>query len=133
MTAAAATVSLDNRIYYADTDITAGYELGKHLIAAGKLAKVIVCAYDMTALGISSALTEAGIAVGREVQIIVMCSSNEKLFEHYTPPITAVDLRFRDACQMAMHLAMDIATGRASYPQDISIRPVMIYRQSCPM
>ena len=72
-------------------------------------------------------------AVGREVQIIVMCSSNEKLFEHYTPPITAVDLRFRDACQMAMHLAMDIATGRASYPQDISIRPVMIYRQSCPM
>lgn len=126
-------VSLDNRIYYADTDITAGYELGKHLIAAGKLAKVIVCAYDMTALGISSALTEAGIAVGREVQIIVMCSSNEKLFEHYTPPITAVDLRFRDACQMAMHLAMDIATGRASYPQDISIRPVMIYRKSCPM
>ncbi len=126
-------VSLDNRIYYADTDITAGYELGKRLIAAGKLAKVIVCAYDMTALGISSALTEAGIAVGREVQIIVMCSSNEKLFEHYTPPITAVDLRFRDACQMAMHLAMDIATGRASYPQDISIRPVMIYRQSCPM
>lgn len=126
-------VSLDNRIYYADTDITAGYELGKHLIAAGKLAKVIVCAYDMTALGISSALTEAGIAVGREVQIIVMCSSNEKLFEHYTPPITAVDLRFRDACQMAMRLAMDIATGRASYPQDISIRPVMIYRQSCPM
>lgn len=126
-------VSLENRVYYADTDITAGYELGKHLIAAGKLAKVIVCAYDMTALGISSALTEAGIAVGREVQIIVMCSSNEKLFEHYTPPITAVDLRFRDACQMAMHLAMDIATGRASYPQDISIRPVMIYRQSCPM
>lgn len=126
-------VSLDNRIYYADTDITAGYELGKRLIAAGKLAKVIVCAYDMTALGISSALTEAGIAVGREVQIIVMCSSNEALFEHYTPPITAVDLRLRDACQMAMRLAMDIATGRASYPQDISIRPVMIYRQSCPM
>lgn len=29
--------------------------------------------------------------------------------------------------------AMDIATGRASYPQDISIRPVMIYRQSCPI
>ena len=126
-------VSLENRVYYADPDIAAGYELGKRLIKTGNTAKVIVCTYDMTALGIASALTESGVAVGREVQIIATCSSSEELFAHYTPPITVVDLRLRDACQMAMRLAMDIATGRASYPQDISIRPVMIYRQSCPL
>ena len=92
-----------------------------------------MCTYDMTALGISSAMTEAGIRVGRDVQLITTSTSNEELFAYSTPPMTVVDLRFKDVCQMALHLAMDTATGRASYPQDISIHPVMIYRQSCPM
>ena len=45
---------------------------------------------------------------------------------------TVVDLKFRDLCYMAMRLGMDIATGRASYPQEISLHPTMIYRKSCP-
>lgn len=126
-------VNLQNSVFYADTSVAAGYELGKKLIAKNHLAKVIVCTYDMTALGISSAMTEAGIRVGRDVQLITTSTSNEELFAYSTPPMTVVDLRFKDVCQMALHLAMDTATGRASYPQDISIHPVMIYRQSCPM
>ncbi len=126
-------VNLQNNVFYADTSIAAGYELGKKLAAKKHLAKVIVCTYDMTALGISAALTEAGIKIGEDVQLIATSTSNEELFAHSTPPMTVVDLRFKDVCQMAMRLAMDIATGRASYPQDISIHPVMIYRKSCPM
>ena len=49
-----------------------------------------------------------------------------------TQPITVVDLKFRDLCYMAMRLGMDIATGRASYPQEISLHPTIIYRKSCP-
>lgn len=125
-------VNLEKNTFYAETNVEAGYELGKRLIRSGRLAKVIVCTYDMTALGISSALTEAGIAVGKDVQILATSSSDEALFAHCSPPMTVVNLRFKDVCQMAMRLAMDIATGRASYPQDISIHPVMVYRQSCP-
>ena len=47
-------------------------------------------------------------------------------------PITVVDLKFGDLCYMAMRLGMDIATGRASYPQEISLHPTIIYRKSCP-
>lgn len=126
-------VNIENNVFYADTSISAGYELGRKLIAEKRLTKVIVCTYDMTALGISSALTEAGISVGKDVQIIATSSGDEELLAHFSPPMTVVDLRFRDVCQMAMRLAMDIATGRTSYPQDISIHPVMIYRRSCPM
>ncbi len=125
-------VSLTKSTFYVEPNVEAGYEFGKKLVQNGKLAKVIVCAYDMTALGISAALTESGIIVGKDVQILATSSSDKGLFAHASPPMTVVDLRFKDVCQMAVRLGIDIATGRASYPQDISIHPVMIYRQSCP-
>lgn len=126
-------VNMENRVLYADTSINGGYELGKRLLREKRLAKVIACTYDMTALGLSTALSEAGVRIGRDVQIIATSSGNPEIFAHAVPPMTVVDLRFKDVCHTAMRLAMGIATGRSSYPQDISTHPVMIYRQSCPM
>ncbi len=125
-------VNLEHNTIHADTSIRAGYELGKALVRSNRLKKVIFCTYDMTALGISSALSSENIAVGKDVEILTTSSSDEDLLAYSNPPITAVDLKFRDLYYMAMRLAMDIATGRASYPQEISLHPTMIYRQSCP-
>lgn len=126
-------VNLEHNTISADTSIRAGYELGKALVRSNRLKKVIFCTYDMTALGISSALSEENISVGKDVQIITTSSSDEDLLAYSNPPITTIDLKFRDLCYMAMRLAMDIATGRASYPQEISLHPSIAYRTSCPM
>lgn len=125
-------ISLAKSTYYADTSMRSGYELGKKLVKDKLLKKVIFCVYDMTALGLSAALTDSGVKVGRDVLILTTNSSNAELFEFASPPVTVIDMRFKDVCQMAMRLALDIAAGRASYPQDVSIHPVAVYRQSCP-
>ncbi len=125
-------VNLEHNTINAGTSIRAGYELGKALVRSNRLKKVIFCTYDMTALGICSALTEENIAVGEDVEIFTTSSSDEDLLAYSTPPITVVDLKFRDLYYMAMRLGMDIATGRASYPQEISLHPSIIYRRSSP-
>lgn len=124
-------IDIKGRICLCDGNISAGYQLGQQMIKAG-LPKVILCAYDMPALGINSALCEAGIRVGEEVQIIATASSKSDLFKHCNPPMTVVDLRFKDVCKIAVQLAIDTVTDKASYPQDISIPPEFIFRKSCP-
>lgn len=126
-------INMENRVLYADTSINGGYELGLKLLREKRLAKVITCTYDMTALGLSSALSAAGVRIGRDVQIIATSSGNGEIFAHAVPPMTVVDLRFKDACHTAVRLAMGVALGRTTYPQDVSIRPTIIYRESCPM
>ena len=125
-------VNLEHSTISADTSIRAGYELGKALVRSNRLKKVICCTYDMTALGLTTALSEENIVVGKDVEILTTSSSDDDLLAYSNPPITVVDLKFRDLCYMAMRLGMDIATGRASYPQEISLHPTMIYRKSCP-
>lgn len=106
-------VNLEHSTISADTSIRAGYELGK-------------------ALGLTTALSEENIVVGKDVEILTTSSSDDDLLAYSNPPITVVDLKFGDLCYMAMRLGMDIATGRASYPQEISLHPTIIYRKSCP-
>ena len=123
-------VNLEHSTISADTSIRAGYELGKALVHSNRLKKVICCTYDMTALGLTTALSEENIVVGKDVEILTTSSSDDDLLAYSNPPITVVDLKFRDLCYMAMRLGMDIATGRASYPQEISLHPTIIYRKS---
>ena len=125
-------MNLEHSTISADTSIRAGYELGKALVHSNRLKKVICCTYDMTALGLTTALSEENIVVGKDVEILTTSSSDDDLLAYSNPPITVVDLKFRDLCYMAMRLGMDIATGRASYPQEISLHPAIIYRKSCP-
>lgn len=125
-------MNLEHSTISADTSIRAGYELGKALVRSNRLKKVICCTYDMTALGLTTALSEENIVVGKDVEILTTSSSDDDLLAYSNPPITVVDLKFRDLCYMAMRLGMDIATGRASYPQEISLHPTIIYRKSCP-
>lgn len=125
-------VNLEHSTISADTSIRAGYELGKALVRSNRLKKVICCTYDMTALGLTTALSEENIVVGKDVEILTTSSSDDDLLAYSNPPITVVDLKFGDLCYMAMRLGMDIATGRASYPQEISLHPTIIYRKSCP-
>ena len=66
------------------------------------------------------------------MEILTTSSSDDDLLAYSNPPITVVDLKFRDLCYMAMRLGMDIATGRASYPQEISLHPTIIYRKIVP-
>lgn len=109
-----------------------GYELGHELIRSGQLTKVILCAYDMVALGILSALYEAGIRVGEEIQVLAVSTGPQRLFARSCPPMTVVDLRTREIMERCLAMAIDLAAGRQSEARSLTVRPEMVYRQSAP-
>lgn len=126
-------INIRNNIFYCQNQIEDGYELGWELIRKKKLHKVFVCIYDVVGLGIMSAMNEAGISVGEDVQVIATSSSVPSLFVRSTPPMTVVDLKMEEVSERSLKVAIDLVTNRISGPQKIIVHPAMIYRQSCPM
>lgn len=126
-------VDLRNHIHYCENRIDDGYELGWELIRKNKLSKVIICAYDMVGLGIISALNEAGIRVGEEVQVLAISTGPQRLFARSYPPMTVVDLRPQETSERALTVAIGLATKRLTSPQKLVIQPTLVYRQSCPI
>lgn len=126
-------VDTGDRLFYCVNQIDDGYELGWRLVREGKLHKVLVCTSDMVGLGIISALNEAGIQVGRDVELLSTSHGLSRLFARCYPPMTVVDLKMEEITQRCVRLAIDLATRRTQDTHGIIIHPAMIYRQSSPV
>lgn len=110
-----------------------GYDLGRELIRGGRLTRVILCAYDMVALGILSALYEEGIEVGKEVQVLAVSTGPQRLFARSCPPMTVVDLRTREIMERCVAMAIDLASGRQTELRNLTVQPEIVCRQSAPL
>lgn len=126
-------IDIKNNLFYGNNQIDTGYEIGWNMIRKNQLHKVIICMYDMTAMGIISALNEAGIAVGKDVHVIATSSGMSSLAARYTPPITVVDLKMMDISERCIKLAIALAQQTITEPQKIVVQPSIIYRGSSPM
>lgn len=129
----AAGVNMQDRVFFSDNSIDAGYELGWEMVRKNKLSKVILCVYDMVALGIMSALNEAGIHIGEDVKILATSTSPQYLFSRSYPPMTVVDLHSQEVAMKSMTLALHLATRQITGEQHLIVQPSIIYRQSCPL
>lgn len=126
-------ISLKGRIFYCQKDIDGGYEFGWDLVRSGKLPKVIMCLNDMVGLGIMSALNEAGIQIGRQVELLSIATSDARLFARSYPAMTVIDWRMSEVWEKALKIAIDLASHRVTVPQEISMHPQIIYRKSSPI
>lgn len=126
-------VDLKDKVFYAEGHIDAGYELGCHLVRENRLRKVILCTYDMTALGLISALNESGVHVGTDVEVLSTSSGLSRLFARFSPPMTVVNLKMEEISQRCVRMAIDLASGRASENRGVIIHPSIVYRQSSPI
>ena len=109
-----------------------GYDLGRELVRSGRLSRVILCAYDMVALGILNALYEAGIEAGKEVQVLAVSTGPQRLFARSCPPMTVVDLRTREVMERCLTMAIELASGRSGESRNLTVQPEMVFRQSAP-
>lgn len=125
-------VHIDEKILYCSNSIDEAYELGVRLIRMGNIPRMIVCIYDTVAFGLIRAFNEAGIAVGRDVEVLTTSTSTPQFFARATPSITVVDLKLAEISQRAVRLAIDLVTHRIDEPKSIVITPEMIYRESSP-
>ena len=124
----------DHRIYYCANRIDDGYELGLALLRNFEvLPHVILCAYDMVGLGILGALHEAGVVVGKEVEVLAVSTGPQRLLARSCPPMTVVDLRVKETMERCLTMAIDLASGRQSGPRTQLLQPEIIYRASAPM
>ncbi len=126
-------IDMSNRVFYSENTIENGYELGWELVRTGKLCKVIVCMYDMVALGLMSALNEADLHIGKDVKILAISTSPQYLFSRAYPPLTVVDLHSQEVAMKAMTLALHLATGQITEEQHLLVQPTIVYRKSCPL
>lgn len=126
-------IDMKNSVMYCTNNIDDGYELGWEMIRKNQLKKVIICIYDMVALGIMRALNEAGIVVGEEIQVVATSSGPSRLFARSSPPMTVVDLKTELISERALKMAIELGYWRITTPQQIVIPPSIIYRHSCPM
>ena len=126
-------VNIENNLFYSNNKINDGYELGWDMIRKNKLQKVIICVSDMVAMGIISALNEAGISVGSDVHVLATSSSVPSLFARCTPPLTVVDLKIEDIAERSTKLAIALIQKTVTEPQKIILQPQIIYHQSSPM
>lgn len=125
-------IDMRSNLFYCNSGIDAGYEMGWEMIRKNQLRKVIICVNDMVALGIISALGEAGIKVGEEAQVIATSTGLSRLFARTNPPLTVVDLKMEELSARALKMAIQLGTQRISSPQKVLAHPIIIYRQSCP-
>ena len=126
-------IDAGQKTIYCSNNIDEAYELGVRLLRMKPLPKVVLCIYDTVAFGLIRAFNEAGIQVGRQIEVLATGTSYPGFFARSTPSITIVDMKLAEVTQRAVRLAIDHATGRISSPTDINIQPEIIYRESSPM
>lgn len=125
-------VHIDENIFYCSNSIDEAYELGIRFLRQKKLPRAIICVYDTVAFGLIRAFNEAGVAVGKDVEVLTTGTSTPQFFARSTPSISVVDLKLTELSQRAVRLAIDLATQRVTAPTNVVIQPELIYRESSP-
>lgn len=125
-------IDLRDRLFYCDNNINSAYTLGLELVQKNKLHKVFFCSYDMVALGLMSALNEAGIKIGTDVQVFAASNGPTDLLARSTPPLTVVDQKMPEITERSLRMALDLIRSPAKTEQHQIVHPSMIYRKSSP-
>lgn len=126
-------VDLSDSIYYCSNQIDSGYAIGQEMILKNAVKKVIFCNLDVVALGLLSAFYEAGITVGKDVQVFSASNGPSRLMARSIPPLTVVDMKMEETVERSLRMMIAILTQNIKGEQKQVIHPTMIYRQSSPV
>ncbi len=106
-----------------------GYELGQRIIAAGLPCTALVAGTDRLALGLMTALQEAGIVVPRDLALIGF-DDIEKA-QLVDPPLTTVRQNFGLVAAIATRTLLDHLLDGTALPPIVRVPTVFVARQSC--
>jgi len=106
---------------------TSGYNVAKALIESGEQFDAIICASDLIAVGVLSALQESGISVPEQVSLVGY--DNIPLAQFTTPPLTTMRQNTRLAGEYLVNNLINLIEKRPA--QSISIPGNLVVRKSC--
>ncbi len=106
-----------------------GYEAAKSMILQGNVPEAIFCAGDSVAMGVISALEEAGIRVPEDVSVFGL--DNDLIANYTRPSLTTVNMQKSQLGRLAMELLIDRMKGKHDIPIYIELPFEIVERDSC--
>lgn len=107
-------------------EINDGYALGQRMLLEGKLARGIICIYDTVAIGLAQAFKDAGLKIGRDLELIAMSMSYSGNNSHLFQNLTVIDLRQVEVSTRAINMAIELATHAGADDRHIVVHPTLI-------
>ncbi len=102
-----------------------GYEAGRVMVDAGVSA--VFAANDSMALGLLTALHEAGLRVPEDVSVVGYDNTPDSAW--FYPPLTTVEQGFRDVGRVGIEQLVSLIEGQSVEPA-VQVAPVLVVRRS---
>jgi DNA-binding LacI/PurR family transcriptional regulator len=123
-------ISLDNDlIQYADFDPQSGFDCMQSLLDLGKEFTAVFVASDNVAMGVKSALREAGLHIPDDISIIGF--DDIPWAQYSDPPLTTIRLPAQKMASKACLLLLDIMKGSEPKERNLVLNTELVVRQSC--
>jgi DNA-binding LacI/PurR family transcriptional regulator len=113
------------RVYPGDWSSASGYAAGRRIVAEG-VPTAVFAANDQMALGVLSALAEAGLDVPRDVSVAGFDDVPDAAY--FTPALTTVQQDFAALASRCVAVLEQILRGEAA--RSVRIRPELVVRAS---
>lgn len=102
----------------------------ERLLAVGTpLPRVIVCANDLTALGVVHVLRRADVTVPDEVAVTGF--DDIPMARHLRPPLTTVSQPVGDIGETAFEVLHDMISGEQPAERNTTLPALLVCRESC--
>ena len=119
----------DDLIQYADFDPQSGFVCMRTLLALGKEFTAVFVASDNVAMGVKSALREAGKRIPDDISI--MGFDDIPWAQYSDPPLTTIRLPAQELANRACLLLLDLMKGSEPEERNLVLETELVVRQSC--
>ncbi|WP_274379262.1 LacI family DNA-binding transcriptional regulator [Rhodophyticola sp. CCM32] len=118
----------EGRVYCSTFSIQGGYDNLNAILSERDCPDGIFCGNDWIAQGVYQALVEHGHRPGLDVKII----GYDNLFfsEYMAPPLTTINLPYRDMAQLAIELLLDAESQSSTGPRQVKLPCNLVPRES---
>ncbi len=110
-------------------DMESGYRMTQHLLDSGKLPTAIFAASDPIAVGIMKALTDAGLAIPKDISVIGFDDS--ALAAYTTPPLTTMHAPAYDMGSFGASLVYHMLKLTPETAMKVQLPCRLVVRESC--
>jgi DNA-binding LacI/PurR family transcriptional regulator len=119
----------DDLIQYADFDPQSGFVCMQTLLASGKEFTAVFVASDNVAMGVKSALREAGLRIPGDISI--MGFDDIPWAQYSDPPLTTIRLPAQELASEACMLLLDLMKGSVPKERNLVLDTELVVRKSC--
>jgi DNA-binding LacI/PurR family transcriptional regulator len=119
----------EDLIQYADFDPQSGFDCMQHLLSTGKSFTAVFVASDNVAMGVKSALREAGLRIPEDVSIVGF--DDIPWAQYSDPPLTTVRLPAQQLASEACLMLLDLMQGTEPVEHHVFLETKLVVRRSC--